>query len=390
MGNYISKYLVAPQRKDVIINKLIKINLYSDLIKIIVKYDHLLKGKLETTIKGPEISYNINNIYWFKNNIQFIVINDKIMNIINTETQENKQLIGHSYSINSIIILEDRIVSNDSSCIIIWNPDTATLTNKIIVDKYYPLKTIHKFNNCIACYFNQEIQLLNLADYTLQKIIKISTSLINTLVTSNKKIAYSFSNIIEIWENSTIQLNGHTQNITAICFVSDNKIMSGSHDKTLRLWNMLTQECEHIFTEHQNTIYSILYPYDNYVLSTDVKGKMIIWNLQKLETTYILENSWIPHKTSIDQNWYLVNTYLHKSGNIICWSRGEKFISILEPTTDYNIYMNKQIENSLCILNLDIGRIEKTLICNQSIRCVGINSEGKIAVIINDKIEIYN
>lgn len=383
MGNYFTKRLLPPTRKNIIEEKL---GLIKDLTQLVNKYDYLFKGEIETTMDNSGFTYNLNSIIWFKDNIRFVIFNNKVINIINTKTNKNISLIGHNHHIKSIKILSDnRIVSFGNFYIMIWDSNTGILEKKIFTDVNHQLETISEINNHLIGHFDFRIKIWNLKDYTHQDILKFTKYKINTLVTFNNKIAYSFHNVIEIWENSTIRLEGHSKNITVLCFLSDTKIVSGSNDKTIRLWNILSKKCEHIFYNHVDNIYSILSLDRDRFVSTDIKGTIIIWNSNKLENIFTFSNNEI----------CFINIYLHKSGNIVCWYRGVNYLDFQKfynynSIINYTGFLALPIQNSLCILNSDTCIPEKILIYNKSISSVGINSEGKIAINIFDKIEIYS
>ena len=77
---------------------------------------------------------------------------------------------------------------------------------------------------------------------------------------SNKKIAiiknhYPSVIVKELERDYKLFLEGHTSSITSITITSDNKyIISGSDDKTIRIWNLLEKRQEIVLEGHNDTV----------------------------------------------------------------------------------------------------------------------------------------
>lgn len=76
-------------------------------------------------------------------------------------------------------------------------------------------------------------------------------------------------------------LVGHTNGITALCFSPDNNfIVSGSTDKTIRVWDITTGLQVKIFTEHSETITALEFTKDGkYVLSASDDHTLKLWDI---------------------------------------------------------------------------------------------------------------
>ena len=93
-------------------------------------------------------------------------------------------------------------------------------------------------------------------------------------IESNKKISiiknHNPSVIVkELERDYKLFLQGHTRQINSIAMTSDNKyIISGSHDKTIRIWNLLEKRQETVLEGHTSSVTSIAITSDNkYIIS---------------------------------------------------------------------------------------------------------------------------
>lgn len=96
---------------------------------------------------------------------------------------------------------------------------------------------------------------------------------------------------------SKIQLiipTGHTDGINSLCFSSDGKnIVSGSSDKTLKLWDLQTGLVLKTFKGHSGSVYAIAISKDgNFIISASQDQTIKIWDIvsgkeiRTIQTTY--------------------------------------------------------------------------------------------------------
>lgn len=91
-----------------------------------------------------------------------------------------------------------------------------------------------------------------------------------------------------------INLNSHSASITALAVTSDNKkIISGSNDKTLRVWELETREHLFILNGHQDRIVSFaLTPNSKLLISSSFDKIINVWDTESLNKIFSLK-SWI-------------------------------------------------------------------------------------------------
>jgi WD40 repeat protein len=76
-------------------------------------------------------------------------------------------------------------------------------------------------------------------------------------------------------------LIGHSSSVNAVAISPDGKILaSGSRDKTIKLWNLVTGEQIRTFTGYSNSVYSVAISPDGKTLASGSDDKTIkLWNL---------------------------------------------------------------------------------------------------------------
>lgn len=83
---------------------------------------------------------------------------------------------------------------------------------------------------------------------------------------------------------------GHSNWPTCIAYSPDgSQLISGSLDKTVRIWDTLTGKESKVFIGHQSTIAGVAFLTNSpLVVSIDLMGSVIVWN----STTKVIERSW--------------------------------------------------------------------------------------------------
>ncbi|KAF9353956.1 hypothetical protein BGX34_011286 [Mortierella sp. NVP85] len=88
---------------------------------------------------------------------------------------------------------------------------------------------------------------------------------------------YATSNWERIWI-----LSGHGKGVTSAEYSPNgDRIVSGSHDSTVRIWDIATGDCLFILTGHTSHVNSVMYsPQGNLVASRSGDGTMRLWNVE--------------------------------------------------------------------------------------------------------------
>jgi len=131
----------------------------------------------------------------------------------------------------------------------------------------------------------------------------------------------SHDKTIRVWDsisgNSKQMLSGHTGQIYALVVLSDNELASASEDSTIRIWNISNGEMIRTLTGHTSFVYALAKintlehmaqqrsPYPHLVSGSYDKS-ICIWNITTGENIKTLEG----HNESVSSLADLKNCYL--------------------------------------------------------------------------------
>jgi WD40 repeat protein len=88
----------------------------------------------------------------------------------------------------------------------------------------------------------------------------------------------------------TIILRGHTDEVNAIAQSPDGQLLvSGGHDQTIRLWDMLTHETVAIINHHSDWVRKLrFHPSEPILLSASRDGSACLWDINQPTTPNLL------------------------------------------------------------------------------------------------------
>ena len=272
---------------------------------IIEKYDYYLEGKIDFIVcefKEPNprvINYQMKIL---KDNR--VVTNKSVTNdlsIWNLKTRKvDMTLSGHTNPIMSIKILnDDRIVSLSLyGSIKIWNSNTGqcehTLTVSaftcMIISENDDIITMEKIANFIKVWDSDTgICKLNISIPVNKHVI--------TIITIKNKLIFALEDFpnkifeINIWN---LDSKTYTQTITHpedyinnLIKFDENRICREFSDNTLRIWNIMTGECEIIKNQNSSHNYFCIILHDKRMIKGDGSGNITIWNYGEIERTLL-------------------------------------------------------------------------------------------------------
>ena len=149
---------------------------------------------------------------------------------------------------------------------------------------------------------NSKYSYLNIKQLKYEKKINIILNSITCMVNlNNNGIAIAAGNDILIIEDlnnydpdNPDTMSDHTKTITSLVLLSDNKLASGSEDKTIKLWDVKKRQCISTITGNYECIYSLLKINDN-TLAAGTHNTIRVFNTDNKKELYSL----IGHEKSI-------------------------------------------------------------------------------------------
>lgn len=149
---------------------------------------------------------------------------------------------------------------------------------------------------------NSKYSYLNIKQFKYEKKINIILNSITCMVNlDNNGIAIAAGNDIIIIEDlnnydpdNPDTMSDHTKTITSLVLLSDNKLASGSEDKTIKLWDVKKRQCISTITGNYECIYSLLKINDN-TLAAGSFNTIRVFNTDNKKELYSL----IGHEKSV-------------------------------------------------------------------------------------------
>ncbi|KAI1032368.1 hypothetical protein LB504_013188 [Fusarium proliferatum] len=122
-------------------------------------------------------------------------------------------------------------------------------------------------------------------------------SWVNSVVFSHdsKKIVSASNKTIRIWNAETGEcervLEGHSNSVRSVMLSHNSKkVASASQDETIRIWDAETGECERVLEGHSKGVDSVVFSHDSKKVASASSDKTVrIWNIETGECERVLE-----------------------------------------------------------------------------------------------------
>ncbi|EDQ99583.1 ectomycorrhiza-induced ankyrin-domain/NACHT-domain containing protein [Laccaria bicolor S238N-H82] len=117
----------------------------------------------------------------------------------------------------------------------------------------------------------------------------------------SRVVSGSSDRTVRIWNVMTggveAELKGHTDQVNSVAFSQDgSRVVSGSHDETVRIWNVMTGEVEAELKGHTDQVNSVAFLQDGSRVVSGSDDKMVrIWNVTtgKVEAELKGHTDWV-------------------------------------------------------------------------------------------------
>jgi WD40 repeat protein len=198
------------------------------------------------------------------------------------------------------------------------------------------------------------------------------------------------------YENISIahNLNGHSSYVNTLAISPDGQtLVSGSADKTIKIWNLSTGQEIRTLTGHSNPVNSIVISPDGQTLVSGSADKTIkIWNLSTGKEIRTLTGHSNPVNTlAISSDWQtLVSGSADKTIKIWNLSTGQEirsitgnfsYVNALAISPDGQTLVSGNADKAIKIWNLSTGQEIRTLIGHSSyVDCLVISPDGQTLV----------
>jgi WD40 repeat protein len=122
------------------------------------------------------------------------------------------------------------------------------------------------------------VNIWDINNYTLLGNIEFDTFITSSINLCGKLVVTDDEGHIMYYDNLNIykKIKGHTQAITSLIKISENRFATGSWDKSIKIWGLEGEPV--VLRGHTDWILG-LFLFDKYLVSTGYDNKIIVWDL---------------------------------------------------------------------------------------------------------------
>ncbi|BBM83370.1 DUF4062 domain-containing protein [Candidatus Uabimicrobium amorphum] len=231
-----------------------------------------------------------------------------------------KTFYGYSPSVSSVFLTEDLqyvVSSGDDKTIRIW--DIAGGKHSTIVTNAVVESLFLQGDYVVAGMENGSLCLWNIHTHHVlfdEKAHK--ASVVSVCIDADKKyiISGAWDHLVKIWEiesgNCVLELKGHEEWVSSVSY-RQNIVVSGSYDNTIRVWDTSVGMSPIVLKGHSDVIESVTT--DNHTIATGSRDKSVyVWNMSGEKITSFCEEDAVMAVCVHDNNIFcgLENKLIHE------------------------------------------------------------------------------
>lgn len=151
---------------------------------------------------------------------------------------------------------------------------------------------------------------LDMSSRNVQKILKMHDNSISSIAANSDLIlisSWDATSTIVRSDGFTEKLIGHTNSVLCCLIMSSNIFITGSADKTIKVWN--NQICTNTLTFHNSCVRSLSFtPSRKLCISCDNDGEIIVWSVSDFVVyfkVYKAHETFIYNVTCIDDDHFI-------------------------------------------------------------------------------------
>ena len=214
---------------------------------------------------------------------------------------------GHTHQIPKIIKMpfDNQIASASiDKTIKIWNivpPYNCLMT---LTNHKSPVTNIGIMNNnkkLVSIALDGSVIIFDLPKYKASKTVSIEASIRNMVPVTPLHFAIDNGNILKLYDITNFSklfiLLGHSDDITSITRLNNGKVATGSKDKTIRIWDISSQEVEKTLKGSNDRVNKLVQFKDGILLSVCGNGSINMWDLETGTKLLVLNKNRLPMLT---------------------------------------------------------------------------------------------
>lgn len=205
---------------------------------------------------------------------------------------------GHGSKVGAMTLLEDgTIASNSDRCILVWDANTGALLKNIDSATLNYARAVRLSNGLMAFASCSNVSVFDLK--TGKRVHRLEGHLyfdMSVCALPNDRLASAaMGGSVWIWDNlvhdSAVMtpLSGHTANVRAMISLPDGRLVTGSNDTTVRVWNTQNATCLLTLSGHTKEVAALILLPDGRLASSSSDRTLRVWDLVTGECTLTIK-----------------------------------------------------------------------------------------------------